>query len=127
MNDSLKELYYKDDIILGSKQNFINIAKKSWNASTKEKNEFLKNQEINQINKKPTKYMNLKITAAPKSFQIDIMFYPIGKTFQNVLLIVDIQSRKAWAYVISTSSGENTLASYKKIISEVGQIHSEFN
>jgi hypothetical protein len=27
MNDSLKELYYKDDIIIGSKQNFINIAK----------------------------------------------------------------------------------------------------
>ncbi len=28
MNEKLKELYYKDDIIIGSKQNFINIAKK---------------------------------------------------------------------------------------------------
>jgi hypothetical protein len=44
--------------------------------------------------------MNLKIIAAPKSFQIDIMFYLIGKTFKNVLFIVDIQSRKAWAYFI---------------------------
>jgi hypothetical protein len=52
MNEKLKQLYYKDDIIIGSKQNFINIAKKSLNASTKEINEFLKNQEINQINKK---------------------------------------------------------------------------
>ena len=124
MNEKLKELYYKDDIIIGSKQNFINIAKKSLNASTKEINEFLSKQEINQINKKPTKHMNLKITALPKSFQIDIMFYPIGQGFKNVLLIVDIPSRKAWAYVISTSSGENILVAYKKFISEVGQINS---
>ena len=27
MNESLKELYYQDDVIIGSKQNFINIAK----------------------------------------------------------------------------------------------------
>ncbi len=34
MNEKLKELYYKDDdVIIGSKQNFINIAKKSLNAS----------------------------------------------------------------------------------------------
>ena len=56
--------------------------------------------------------MNLEITAAPKSFQIDIMLYPIGKTFKNALLIVDIQSRKAWAYVIFTSSGEKILVAY---------------
>ena len=124
MNEKLKELYYKDDIIIGSKQNFINIAKKSLNASTKEINEFLSKQEINQVNKKPTKHSNLKITALPRSFQIDIMFYPIGQGFKNVLLIVDIPSRKAWAYVISTSSGENILVAYKKFISEVGQINS---
>ncbi len=28
MNQKLKEFYYKDDIIIGSKQIFINIAKK---------------------------------------------------------------------------------------------------
>jgi hypothetical protein len=31
MNEKLKELYYRDDVIIGSKQNFINIAKKSLN------------------------------------------------------------------------------------------------
>jgi hypothetical protein len=107
MNEKLKDLYYRDDIIIGSKQNFINIAKKSLNASTKEINEFLKNQEINQVNKKPNKHSNLRITAPPKSFQIDIMYYPIGEGFKNVLLIVDIQSRKAWAYLLSKSTGEN--------------------
>jgi hypothetical protein len=32
MNDSLKELYCKDDIIIGSKLNFIKMAKKNLNA-----------------------------------------------------------------------------------------------
>ena len=86
MNEKLKELYYRDDVIIGSKQNFINIAKKSLNASTKEINEFLKNQEINQVNKKPTKHTNLKITAPPRTFQLDIMYYPIGTSFKNILL-----------------------------------------
>ena len=49
MNESLKELYYQDDVIIGSKQNFIKLAKQKLKASTKEINEFLKNQEINQI------------------------------------------------------------------------------
>ena len=124
MNERLKELYYRDDVIIGSKQNFINLAKKSLNASTKEINEFLKNQEINQVNKKPTKHTNLKITAPPRTFQLDIMYYPIGTSFKNILLIVDIQSRKAWAYVISTTSGENILNAYKKFESEVDIINA---
>ena len=60
MNEKLKEIYYRDDVIIGSKQNFINIAKKSLNASTKEINEFLSKQELNQVNKKPTRHTNLK-------------------------------------------------------------------
>ena len=124
MNEKLKELYYQDDVIIGSKQNFINIAKKSLNASTKEINEFLKNQEINQVNKKQNKHNNLRITAPPRTYQIDIMYYPVGENFKNVLLIVDIQSRKAWAYVISSTSGENILTAYKKFESEVDIINA---
>jgi len=124
MNESLKELYYRDDVIIGSKQNFINLAKQKLKASTKEINEFLKNQEINQVNKKPTKHTNLRITAPPRTFQLDIMYYPIGTSFKNILLIVDIQSRKAWASVISTTSGENILNAYKKFDSEVDIINA---
>jgi len=124
MNESLKELYYRDDVIIGSKQNFINLAKQKLKASTKEIKEFLSNQEINQVNKKPNKHTNLRITAPARTFQIDIMFYPIGESHKNILLIVDIQSRKAWAYVISTSSGENILNAYKKFESEVDIINA---
>jgi hypothetical protein len=52
------------------------------------------------------------------------MYYPIGEGFKNVLLIVDIQSRKAWAYLLSKSTGDNILKAYKKFIDEVGQINS---
>ena len=124
MNEKLKELYYQDDVIIGSKQNFINLAKQKLKASTKEINEFLKNQEINQVNKKPTKHTNLRITAPPRTYQIDIMYYPVGTSFKNILLIVDIQSRKAWAYVISSTSGENILNAYKKFESEVDIINA---
>jgi len=124
MNEKLKELYYRDDVIIGSKQNFINLAKQKLKASTKEIKEFLSNQEINQVNKKPNKHTNLRITAPARTFQIDIMFYPIGESHKNILLIVDIQSRKSWAYVISTSSGENILNAYKKFESEVDIINA---
>ncbi len=80
MNESLKELYYQEDVIIGSKQNFINLAKQKLKASTKEIKEFLSNQEINQVNKKPNKHTNLHITALPRTFQSDIIFYPIGES-----------------------------------------------
>ncbi len=35
-----------------------------------------------------------------------------------------MQYRKAWAYLLSKSTGENMLIAYKKIISEVDQINS---
>ena len=54
MNEKLKELYYQDDVIIGSKQNFINIAKKSLNVSTKDINELVsaknKNYKFKKIN-----------------------------------------------------------------------------
>ena len=53
MNEKLSNLYYRDDVIISSKQNFIKLAKETLKASIKDIHEFLSNQEINQINKKP--------------------------------------------------------------------------
>lgn len=52
------------------------------------------------------------------------MYFPIGEDFKNVLLIVDIQSRKAWAYIFPKTAGDDILEAYKEFISEVGQINS---
>jgi hypothetical protein len=46
-------------------------------------NEFMSNQAINQINKKPTKHMNLKITALPKKIQIDMVSIPLVIVSKN--------------------------------------------
>ena len=119
----MKDLFYRDDMIIASKSHFINTAKKTLEATTKEITEFLQNQEINHINKKPSAHTNLKITAPPLTFQIDIMFYPIGDGHKNILLLVDIQSRKAWAYILSSMSGENILNKYKEFLSNVGSIN----
>ena len=75
MNEKIKELYYRDFVIIGSKQNYINLAKKSLKASTKEINAFLSSQEINQINEKPS--TNLRITAPPRTYRKDIMYVSI--------------------------------------------------
>ena len=75
MNENLKELYYQDDVIIGSKQNFIKLAKQKLKASTKEINAFLSSQEINQINEKPS--TNLRITAPPRTYQKDIIYASI--------------------------------------------------
>ncbi len=44
--------------------------------------------------------------------------------FKNVLLILDVQSRKAWACLLSSGTGDNILVACSKIKSEVGQINS---
>jgi hypothetical protein len=44
----LKELYYQDNVIIGSEQNFIKLAKQKLKASTKEINEFLKNDWMHE-------------------------------------------------------------------------------
>jgi hypothetical protein len=59
---------------------------------------WFKSQEVVQINT-TLKVLNLKITAKPRTFQIDIMFYKIGRSL-TFLLLVDIMSRKAFCYSI---------------------------
>ena len=36
MNENLKQLYYQDDVVIGSRQNFVKLAKQKLKASIKE-------------------------------------------------------------------------------------------
>jgi hypothetical protein len=58
--------------------------------------------------------MNSKITALPKNSN-SYGLLSFGESFKNILLIVDIQSRRAWAYLLSKGTGENILIAYKKL------------
>ncbi len=65
--------------------------------------EYLKNQELSQINTIVNKTYQCKITAPPRTFQIDIFWWNKSETLIPILFFVDILSRKAWAYVPTKS------------------------
>ena len=94
---------------------------------TKDIQEYLKNQEINQVNTTVKKSYQYKITAPPRTFQIDIFWWKRGDTLTPILLLVDILSRKAWAYVLTKSKKEKraevNVATLKEFQKEVGNIN----
>jgi len=128
MNNILDNLFYKEKLGIGNKTTFIKLVReKHPDFKVKDIKEYLKNQEVNQINTTVNKTYEYKITAPPKTFQMDIFWFKRGETLIPVLLLVDILSRKAWAYVLSKSKKEKraevsvkTLQNFKN---EVGMIH----
>ena len=128
MNTILDNLFYKEKLGIGNKTTFIkNVRERHPEIKVKDINEYLKNQEVSQINTTVNKTYQYKITAPPHTFQIDIFWWKRGETLVPILLLVDILSRKAWAYVLTKSKKEKraevsvkTLEDFKN---EVGKIN----
>ena len=107
MNNILDNLFYKEKLGIGNKATFIkNVRERHPEIKIKDIQEYLKNQEVNQINTTVNKTYEYKITAPPRTFQIDIFWWRRGDTLIPILLLVDILSRKAWAYVLTKSKQE---------------------
>jgi len=129
MNNILDNLFYKEKLGIGNKNTFIkNVRERHPDIKVKDIQEYLKNQEVNQINTTVNKSYQYKITAPPRTFQIDIFWWKRGDTLIPILLLVDILSRKAWAYVLTKSKKEKradvSVATLKEFQSEVGLIHA---
>ena len=127
MNNILDNLFYKEKLGIGNKTTFIkNVRERHPDIKVKDIQEYLKNQEVNQINTTVNKSYQYKITAPPRTFQIDIFWWKRGDTLIPILLLVDILSRKAWAYVLTKSKKEKradvSVATLKEFQSEVGNI-----
>jgi len=128
MNTILDNLFYKEKLGISNKTTFIkNVRERHPEIKVKDINEYLKNQEVSQINTTVNKTYQYKITAPPHTFQIDIFWWKRGETLIPILLLVDILSRKAWAYVLTKSKKEKraevsvkTLEDFKN---EVGKIN----
>ena len=104
MNNILDNLFYKEKLGIGNKTTFIkNVRERHPEIKIKDIQEYLKNQEVNQINTTVNKKYEYKITAPPRTFQIDIFWWKKSSTLIPILLLVDILSRKAWAYVLTKS------------------------
>jgi len=91
--------------------------------------EFLKSQEYYQRkmvrNKKPD-YPS--ITASPHSYQADLTFFTDvskrNKGYTCILNIIEITSRKAYAYPLKTKSGEEVLDAFKQFKSDAKEVKS---
>ena len=119
MDNILDNLFYKEKLGIGNKTTFIkNVRERHPEIKTKDIQEYLKNQEVNQINASVNKTYQYKITAPPRTFQIDIFWWKKSSTLIPILLLVDILSRKAWAYVLTKSKKEKRAEVSVKTIQE---------
>ena len=119
MNNILDNLFYKEKLGIGNKATFIkNVRERHPEIKVKDIQEYLKNQEVNQINTTVNKTYQYKITAPPRTFQIDIFWWKKSETLIPILLFVDILSRKAWAYVLTKSKKEKRAEVSVKTIQE---------
>jgi len=119
----LKKIF--DESVGGTKAYFISkVQQKYPNLNKKGIENFLNSQEVVQVNTK-LKGINLKITAKPRTFQIDIMYYRIGQTLKPFLLLIDIMSRKAFCYPISGYKNMTKIVTaYKKFLSQVDRVEA---
>jgi hypothetical protein len=75
MDKILDNLFYNEKLGIGNKTTFIKkVQEKNPEFKTKDIQEYLKNQEINQVNATINKSYEYKITAPPRTFQIDIFW-----------------------------------------------------
>ena len=123
-SEDLKNLFY-NEAAGASKAYFIAKAQEKFKLKKKDVEAWLKDQEVTQVNKKVGKGLNLKITAKPRTFQIDIMFFKIGQSQKAFLLLVDIMSHKAFCYVISGDPNDKKIEeAYMKFIDKVGHVEA---
>jgi hypothetical protein len=94
----------------------------------KDVEEFLKDKPLQEVYKKPKKHKPLIITGQPNSFQIDIIHLPNytkqNKGISRFLLLVDLLSRKAFAYPLKSGSIENVIEVYKTFLEKVKDVNS---
>ena len=71
---------------------------------------------------------SLTIVAPPRSFQIDIVLLPLYKGANQgkdkFLLLVDVLSRRAFAYVLKSGQMRDVLDAYGLFLDDVSDVHS---
>lgn len=123
----LKKYYYDPKFGYVNKETFKKKIKEIHpEISLKDINEFYKNQELNQIMKKPVikKENFYKIVDVPLTFQIDIMIFNKSQKNKNrgiymYLTLIDILSRKAFMYPLKSRKVEDIIDVYKMFLEEL--------
>ena len=128
LSQILDNLFYKEKLGIGNKNTFVkNVRDKHPELKLKDIQEYIKSQEVTQMNTTVNKTYEYKITAPPRTFQIDIFWWKKSDTLIPILLLVDILSRKAFAYVLPKSikekRGDTTVKTLQEFKQSVGYIH----
>ncbi len=128
LNQILDNLFYKEKLGVGNKNTFIkNAREKHPEIKLKDIQEYIKSQEVTQMNTTVNKTYEYKITAPPRTFQIDIFWWKKSEALIPILLLVDILSRKAFSFVLPKSikekRGDITVKTLEEFKSQVGYIH----
>jgi len=93
--------------------------------SKAEIDQWFNSREINQIYAKPKKIKSYKINGPPNSFQIDIVLLPSyqksNKGLREFLMIIDILSRKIWAYPLKNGKMDTVIQEYRLFVNSVGK------
>ena len=93
--------------------------------SKAEIDQWYSSREINQIYAKPEKIKSYKINGPPNSFQLDLVLLPTyqksNKGIREFLMLIDILSRKIWAYPLKNGKMETVMQEYKNFVSSVGK------
>ena len=95
------------------------------NMSYKSAQNFINNQEVNQLTKtiqKPKQYNTITATYPLESVQIDIMVYDrfTFHNYNNILCCVDVYSRFAICKALTNRKTENIKTKFEEIFNEIG-------
>ena len=121
----LRKLYYDPIFGLLSLSKFkLKVKQKYPQITHREIEDFVKKQELQQINSKSTFQGFFKIVAPPKHFQIDVFFMSshkqANKGISMFLICIDILSRKMWIFPLKNKTQESLLEGIEKLNKEVG-------
>jgi hypothetical protein len=87
-----------------------------------------KQQQLEEVFKKVSKPKFLKITSLPRTFQIDVVMMPkyskYNKGIKSFLLIVDVMSRKAFAYCLLNEKMNEVVKFFKEFINNVKEVRA---
>jgi hypothetical protein len=96
-----------------------------YNIPKKVIDDYFKSKELHQIYTKVKKVKGYKINDLPYSFQIDIILLTSYKKQNNgidkMLMIIDILSRKLFAYPIKSGKMQDVMIAYKEFVEECGE------
>jgi hypothetical protein len=84
---------------------------------------FIEKQPVSQITRPPPRIENLKIIGEPNSFQIDIIYMKdyTYKGIDKLLVFIDINSRKAWIYILKTKKLDEIFENFEEFLEDINE------